>query len=422
MHMTQIREMLLESNPWWKGEFRVEFRERDIYRQIRKFAPMPQILALTGLRRTGKTTMLRKMADDAIKEGLDSRNVMYFSFDEFQSVGIRDVIREYERLMEKEIASGKYLFLLDEVQKVENWENQLKTLYDNFGKNVKMAISGSESLFIKKKSKETLGGRLFEFKVEPLSFREFLGFKGTNLQPAALYEKELAALFEEYILTMGFPEMVGVREKEIIRKYVKESIVEKAIYRDIPRLFRVRDVSILESLLNIFMDEPGQLIELAQLADNLKISRQTLSNYLSYLEAAFLIKKLYNFSRSKRKTERKLKKYYPTIVSPDLAFRSDDLSKSKVFEWLAVIQMQARFFWRDPYKNEVDIVIPNEKPIPIEVKYGRIETAGLQAFMRKFNVDSGYIISSNKEEKLEIDGKTIFVSPAFKFFLKLPME
>jgi len=74
---------------------------------------------------------------------------------------------------------------------------------------------------------------------------------------------------------------------------------------------------------------------------------------MSYIEESFLIKKLYNYSRSRRKTERKLKRYYPTIISPDLLFREDEHSKSRVFEWLVVNQLKAEFFWRDPYKNDI---------------------------------------------------------------------
>jgi hypothetical protein len=75
------------------------------------------------------------------------------------------------------------------------------------------------------------------------------------------------------------------------------------------------------------LEEPGQLVEVLELAGELKVSRQTLSNYLSYLEQSFLVRKLYNYLTGRRKVERKLKRYYPTIISVDLLFREDDLSK-----------------------------------------------------------------------------------------------
>ncbi len=415
--MAKIRDVLLESNTWWKEELKLEYHEREIHKQILKYLPLPQIIALTGLRRVGKTTLMLKIVLDFIKKGFDARNIIYFSFDEFREIEIREVMKEYEALMEKNLREGKYLLLLDEIQKLTNWEDQVKRIYDTYGKNIKIIISGSESMFIKEKSKETLSGRIFEFKVETLSFKEFLSFKGVKHRPAGLYEKELARLFEEYILCQGFPELVGIKDKSVIRKYVKEGIVEKVVYRDLPQLFKIKDVALLESLLGIIMEEPGQLIEISDLAKELKLSRQTLSNYLEYLEEAFLIRKLYNYSKNKRKTERKLKKYYPAILS-DLIFKEDDISMSKVFEWLIVSRLNTGFFWRDPYKKEVDVVMMDKKPIPIEIKYGKIDTTGLIAFMKKFKVTEGYIVSHEKEEQLKIEDFTINVVPAFKFLLR----
>ncbi len=408
--MAEIRDILIEQNIWWKEEFKIEFRERDIYKQLQKFIPLPQIIAFTGLHRVGKTTLMFKIIEDFINNGFDPGNIIYFSFDEFREVEIRKVLHSYEKIFGKNLRKGKYLLLLDELHK-------LKTIYDIFGKNVKIIISGSESLFIKQKSKETLAGRVFEFKIEPLSFKEFLAFKEVNYKPIGLYEKELKVLFDEFALTLGFPEIVGIKDKDIIKKYIKESIVEKIIYRDIPRLFKVRDISIIESILNIFMEEPGQLIELTDLSKELKVSRQALSSYLSYLDGAFLIRNLYNYSLSRRKVERKLKRYYPTLISVDLLFKDDTFSRSKVFEWLIVNQLRAEFFWRDPYKNEVDIVIEDDKPLPIEIKYGKIDIKGILSFLRKFKTDIGYIISYDKEENQSVNGKTIHVVPAYKFLL-----
>jgi hypothetical protein len=419
--MANIKDVLVDSNPWWKGEYAAEFKPRELYPTIRKFMSLPQIIALTGLRRVGKTTLMMKIVEDALREGLKPNRIVYFSFDEFRDVEIRDLVKAYEELMNANLRDGGFLFLFDEIQKLGDWADRLKGFYDGFKDRVKIVISGSESLFLRKKSRETLAGRIFEFKVEPLTFREFLTFKGVGFEPAGVYEKELSRWLHQFARTLGFPELVEVKEKEIIKKYVQESLVEKIIYRDIPRLYRIRDVSILESLLRIIMEEPGQIIEVAALAGDLKISRQTASNYLKYLEDSFLLRKLYNFARNRRKVERKLKKYYPTVVSVDLLFKEDDLSRGKAFEWLIVNQLKAEFFWRDAYKNEVDVVLANEPPMPVspvEIKHGKPDFKGLLAFMRKFKMEEGWIVSSQVEETRHIDGQTIHVVPAFKYLLK----
>jgi len=415
--MAEIKGILQDLNPWWGGKFEIEFQDRDLYEQIQKFIPLRQIIAFTGLRRVGKTTLMLKIAEDFTKE-FDAKRIIYFSFDEFREIELRELIRKYEELLENDFRKGKYLLLLDEIQKLTDWENKLKGIYDAFGKNVKIIISGSESLFIKKKSKETLAGRIFEFKIETLSFKEFLSFKKFDFKNVNLREKELKFLFNKFTLTQGFPELVEIEEKEIIRKYIRENVIERVLYRDIQKVFKIKDASKVESLFNLFLEEPGQLADVSELANELGISRQTVSNYLNCLEKSFLIRKLYNFSRSRRKIERKLKKYYPVVISPNLLFNEDVQSKSKAFEWVMVNQLRAEFFWRDPYKNEVDIVVGDGKIIPIEVKYGKIDFGGMLAFMKKFNVNEGYIISHDKEEKKKIDKKIVHVIPAFKFLLE----
>jgi predicted AAA+ superfamily ATPase len=404
-------------NPWWKKEFTIKFNYRELYDKIQKYIPLPQIIAFTGLRRVGKTTMMLKLVEDQIKAGFEPRNIIYLTFDELRDISIKEVIKEYEEIFEKDIQSGKYILLLDEIQKLKDWENQLKVLYDLLINKVKIIISGSESLFIKKKSKETLAGRIFEFKVEPLSFHEFLLFKQLKFDPIKLYESELYKQFELFIQTQGFPELVEIKDEEIIVKYIKESIIEKVIFRDIPSQYKIKDITVLDSLLSILMEDPGQIIELSDLGSELNISRQTLSNYIKYLEDSFLVKKLYNYSPNKRKVERKLKKYYTTILSPKLIFKADDQSRSKVFEWLMVNQLSAEFFWRDPYKNEVDIIKINKLIKPIEIKFGKIETKGLLKFLDRHKLDSGIIISNKAEETRKIEGKTIKIVPGYKFLL-----
>ena len=416
--MTQIKDALIESNPWWKREFSMDYKDREIFGEIQKFIPLPQIISITGLRRVGKTTIMLKIISDAIQNGMDPQNIMYFTFDGFRSIDLNSILKEYETLVERNLRSGSYLFLFDEIQKLTEWSDQLKRIYDLHQKSIKIIISGSESLFIRKESREILAGRIFEFKMEPLTFREFLTFKNTTFEPINLYEKELEKLFSEFILTQGFPELVNITDKDIITKYIKESVVEKVIYRDLPLLLNIKDISLLESILNIFMENPGQIVNMNEIASDLGVSRQTISLYLSYLEKSFLLKKLYNFSRNRRKVERKLKRYYPSFISPALLFRDDDYSKSKVFEWWMVIQLGAEFFWRDVYKHEVDIVLVKEEILPLEVKYGKVKYSGVMAFMSYFNIEKGYIITSTIEETKEISGKLIHLIPAFKFLLK----
>ncbi|MBU1203656.1 MAG: ATP-binding protein [Nanoarchaeota archaeon] len=409
-----IINILERNNKWWKEEFKLNFKPREIYENIKKFMHTKQIISLTGLRRVGKTTLMWKIILDSL-EKIDKNNIVYFSFDELKDIKIKDIMEIYAKLMKKELTKEKYLFLLDEIQKLDGWEEQIKRIYDEHP-NIKFVISGSESLFIRKKMRESLAGRMFEFKIEPLNFREFLMFRGKSFQNIKLYEKEILREFDNFLLCNGFPEIVD-EEKEIIEKYIKDNIIEKIIYRDIPQIISIREPSVLENLLRIILHDPGEMININELAKELNVSRQTISLYLDYLEKSFLIKKLYNFSKNARKSQRKLKKYYPTIISPDIIGKKDMIGK--VFETAMILQLKAEFFWRDAYKNEVDIIkLNNDIILPVEIKYSKIECRGLGLFMKKFKVNKGMIITYNKKEKIKQNAKIIEVIPSYEYLLK----
>src|SRR3989344_5116542 len=171
----RIIEALEGGNKWWKEKFSTEYKDREIYAEIKKFLKERQIIALVGLRRTGKTTIMLKIVEDSLPH-LDKINIIYFSFDEFKGTRIGEVIKAYSRLMNRDTGKGRYLFLFDEIQKVEDWEEQLKRIYDE-SPNFKIIISGSESLFIRQMSRESLAGRIYEFQIKTLNLREYLAFR-----------------------------------------------------------------------------------------------------------------------------------------------------------------------------------------------------------------------------------------------------
>lgn len=416
--MQDIREIeraLRERNVWWSKKFKIEFKARKLYNEIKKFIDKKQIIALTGLRRVGKTTIMYKIIEEYL-DLFEAQNIFYFSFDDFRQARIGDIFETYEKVFGKNLSEGNYLVCLDEIQKLEGWDEQLKRYYDTYP-NIKFIISGSASLFIRKKTRESLAGRFFEFEVKPLDFEEFLDFKGIKIgRPLSIYEKDIMKAFREYLITNGFPEIVN-EDLETSLKYIKENIIEVIIYKDIPETFDIKDRDLLMRLFRIIMYEPGQVIEISNLASDLSASRQTISAYLGYLEDAFLIRKLYNFSKNARKTEKKSKKFYSRIIYPDLV-NSEKVSLA--FEQFIVLQLNAEFFYRDPQKNEVDIIIYDllkKKISPIEVKYGKVELDGLKRFMSRFNTQEGVVISYNKKNEITTDLKKIHIIPFYVFLL-----
>jgi uncharacterized protein len=416
-----IKKIIISYNPWWEGNFTLKYKEREIYtKEIKKFINTPQIISLTGIRRVGKTTIIYKIIEDYISRKIDPKSIFYFSFDNEKDIDLMELISEYELITKKSIKKNKLVFCFDEIQKVNDWENKIKTIYDmqKLKENIKIYISGSESLFIKKKSKESLAGRIFDFKINQLSFKEYLNFKEIDYSNQILQESNLIKSFDDYIITQGFPELITKNNNIEIMKAYTENILEKVMYSDIIKQYNIREVPTLESIIKIISKEPGQIIDLVSLSSDLKVSRQTISIYIQYLLDSFLIKKIYNYSKNTRKSEKKLKKYYPTIIDKDLIFNKELLFKSKVFETIIINQTQVNFFWRDDYKNEVDGIFVGKETIPLEIKFGKIEIKGVVRFLLSYKLKKGYILSYNEERTIkEKDKYTIDIIPAWKFLL-----
>ncbi|MFA5050344.1 MAG: ATP-binding protein [Candidatus Micrarchaeia archaeon] len=404
--MTLLEEALSDSNPWWKGAFfPITYKPREEYKKIEPFITKKQIIGIYGLRRTGKSYLLYHIIKRLLEDKKDPKIMVYFSFDAFRNTTLSEVLKESTNITGKE---PKFLFL-DEVQKIENWQEQVKRIYDL--KNIKIFVTGSESLFLKKTSKESLAGRIFEFEMKPLSFREYLGFKGIKI--TKIYSEEIKKALNHYLLTGGFPELVEETDSFFIRKYIKEGIIDKAIFREIPETFSIDDPSFLEKIMNILVDNPGLLLDKNDLANTLGIYRKTVTKYLFYLESSFLIRNTYNYSTNVSTSEKKLKKYYPGFSCLGIGAKSDSAYVGKVVESVCVNHLNAKFFWRNPQKDEIDIIL-TEPLLPIEVKYQENpEIGGMKKFQERFNARKGLVITKNTDKK----EKGIEFIPLWKWLL-----
>jgi len=420
--------MIEKYNFHWRRGFFYNFpKKRFLFNDIVKEIESKQIISLIGLRRTGKTTILKQVIDHLIKSKKVKREyILFYSFDEEQPK-IEEIVTEYETKLGKELLCIKdriYIFL-DEIQKLKNWQNQVKYYYDNY-QNIKFFVSGSSSLFIKKHTQESLAGRIYEFVLNPLSFEEFLIFKnkGQMLKKKRLFEDTLKKEFLSY-QKRQFIEIIDESE-ERVAKYIK-TMIEKIVYQDIPKIFPIENEELLMRILKIIASNPGMLSDYGSLSKELGISRVTLSNYFFYLNESFLIKKLYNFSRNMLTSEKKMKKFYLTTTS-FFPFLNNKIDESKLIENLIVAFVDAKFFWRTPQKYEIDVILKEKsKIIPIEVKYkeyiSKKDTKNLLRFCEKFNVEEAVMITQSKSNeeifKLKSGNKIrIKFIPAWKFLLQ----
>lgn len=420
--------MIEKHNFHWKDGFYYNFpKKRELFGDIAKYADSKQVLSLIGLRRTGKTTILKQLIDYLISKGVNRENILFYSFDEEQPQ-IKDILEEYETSMGKGILEiGEKVFVfLDEIQKLENWQSQVKYYYDNY-RNIKFFVSGSSSLFIRKHVQESLAGRIYEFVLHPLTFREFLLFRNKEdmIKKRGLFRDSLQKEFLAY-QKRQFIEIVNENEENVGR-YTK-TLIEKIIYQDIPKIFPIKNEELLLKMIKIVASNPGMLLDYESLSKEIGISRITLSNYFFYLEESFLVKRLYNFSKNMLTSEKKMKKVYLTTTS-FFPYLNNNIEETKLVENLVVTLLNAKFFWRTPQKYEVDIILEDKEGIiPLEVKYTK-DTAtkdvkNLLRFCSKFYAKEAILLTKDKLSESEFklkNGKKIKIRfiPAWMFLLDL---
>ena len=412
VHMEKAK--LEEFNHWWikekvDSELALPFK-RDNYKEIEKYIDKKFIVAITGLRRVGKTTTIYQLIKDLIKK-TKTENILFFSFDE-NNVKISEIIETYKEIHKKDFREEKVYIFFDEIQKLNNWENEIKKYYDLYPK-LKFIISGSESLFIRKKTKETLAGRIFEFNLSTFTFKEYL--KIHNIE--SKYETKIKPFLLKYIEKGGFPETFSFKTDKEFKEYIRSLVVDKIVYKDIPRMFKLDDPEFLSTLLEMIAVNPGMYIDYLSLSKQFNKDRRVIKNYIFYLKESFLINLLGNYRKGST-TLRKRKRAYPTDNAITYLYKSkiEEDFLGRMVETLVISNINAASFWKNG--NEVDVIHNNT---PIEIKYReKIKSDNLKSiteFMKKFKVKKGILITKNEEREVKVEEGKIKYIPLWKWLL-----
>ncbi len=412
---------IIDVNPWWKtNKIEEEWKQlpkREIFEEIKSYLNERQIIVITGLRRVGKTVLMHHLIDTLLQTK-KKEHILYYDFD-LGDESLEEIFQKYKEITGTDYKKEKIVVVLDEIQKHKNWENEIKVWYDFT--QIKFIISGSASLFIEKKTKESLAGRTASFHVAPLSFREYLLLTKQTVakDKTELYKEEIRKALSHYMKIGGFPELLYTEEETKIKKYIKELIIDRIVYIDIPKVFDIQEPELLTKILSIISASPGMLTDYGGLANDLQRNRKTITNYIMYLEKSFLIKKMYNYSKNLLTSEKKLKKIYPT--SSGLCFLHN-AELGLCVETILLMNKDFTFFWRKGEKEVDFIETKNNTIIPIEMKFvQRIpkekEIKGMILFLEKWKKEKGIVITDDKEGSEKMNGKTIEYIPLWKYLL-----
>jgi hypothetical protein len=414
---------LQDFNLWWKtGKVPPDLtgRKRNIFDEIVRYIDRRQIVLFTGLRRVGKTTLMYQIIEALIKKNTDPYHILYFSFDEMR-YDLEEIIKQYEtEVLQDDISKKKVYIFLDEIQKLDGWPSKVKLLYDSNPK-LKIFLTGSAQITMWQGTRESLAGRFFDFMIKPLDFEEYLDFKEVAMDKHRenIFEKDLKRHMAVFLKTGGFIEALDMDEP-VLRKYLKESLLERVIFVDIPQTFKLDLPELLMKLLMITASRPGFYLDYKNLSNDLNVDQRTIANYISYLEYALFLQKLYNYSRNLLTSEKKVKRLYPCNTAFTLAL-SPQAELPSVMEQFFVNSFDAKFFLKTPQKEEIDIIYASEKAIlPIEIKIrtkvGKDDIKTLFKFLERNDLDRALLITLDTEKKFKKDSLLVEAIPYWKYW------
>jgi len=271
---------------------------RTLSSKLIKEIDTPEIVVLTGMRRTGKTTLMNQ-----VFEQVESKNKLYLDLENPLNQKIFEEVN-YDNIWHNLATFGidntaKTFLFLDEVQVFPPIVKAVKYLFDHY--SVKFFLTGSSSFYLKNLFSESLAGRKVVYELFPLNFSEFLMFKDkkvgkqAELDFSALAEKKNSlafelnkGLYEEYLFFGGFPGVVVEKDRER-KKVLLEDIFKSYFEKDVKNLSDFKDLSKLRDLLLLLAKRTGSKVDISKISSEIGVSRETVYNYLSFLEKTYFI-------------------------------------------------------------------------------------------------------------------------------------
>ncbi|MFH1916203.1 MAG: ATP-binding protein [Nanoarchaeota archaeon] len=309
------------------------------YPKIIELLNRKEIQVITGIRRCGKTTLMRQCMRHLIDTGIDRKDLLFIPCDN-ALLGLKTIqslhktIEDFRKMKARRI----YIFL-DEIQAIKDWEKYLKSAYDS-NANMKFIISGSTASFFASDVAMLLTGRHFYHKIDTMNYKEFL-----RLNPEGA--------LRDYLEWGGFPEVVKAKsmtEKEALL----ESYLSTIIQRDIIKRNDIRKKKKLNDLLQSLLLTVGGKINIVRLSKQFEMNMRSVERYILLAEDAFLFHEVPYFSYSKRKNRHML----PKLYASDIGFTrllSKRFEEGRSVEWAVGHLLKNPSYWSDG-KHEIDFV------------------------------------------------------------------
>lgn len=414
------------------------YLKRELEAKIGSLLLRKEVLAITGPRQAGKTTLLLHLYETLKNAG---KKILYLTFEKKEELALfQTSIEDFKKLY-----SNYEVIIIDEFQYVKEGGQKLKYLYDTT--KIKFIISGSSSLELTFQTGQYMVGRMIILKLWPFSFREYLSAKDADLHallekqiPKNIFaEKEITAFsqpinsslqkyFEEYGLFGGYPAPAVENEYET-KKILLVNILNAYLLKDIKGLLALATDNELNLLTKLLALQIGNLINFKELASGANLAFHQLKKHLNILEETFITNLAYPFFTNKRKELVKTPKSYfidtglrnavinsfnPLSQREDLGGLIENITATHLKRTAS--EFRPVKFWRTKSGAEVDFILEdNGENIPVEVKYSQAPNVGksLYSFIDKFSPPRVYVLTRGFTKIQRIGNTQVLFVPVY---------
>ncbi|MBS3156717.1 ATP-binding protein [Candidatus Woesearchaeota archaeon] len=435
MDKNQILEILEDWNLWRK-ELKSGYEREEYLKSALKFLKPNVILSFIGVRRSGKSYLMRQLAKKLIAGKIEKNSILIINFEDgrFTKFNLDLLDKIYETYVENLNPKDKPYIFLDEIHKIPKWEKWARTMHEL--NKAKIIVSGSSSELMSGELATVLTGRHLDINVFPLSFKEFICFKGLEIKNKLdLVSKklEIKKLLKEYLEFGGFPEIVLNEEKKILLLTYFDDILTE----DIEKRYKIREGEKLRALAKFYLTNISNLITFNSLKKYLELSTDTIEKFSSYFEKNNLLFFIKSFSFKIKEQEKSPRKVYSidTGLSNAIGFKFSS-NIGNLYENIVAIELKKEimenaniemYYWKNIKHEEVDFVLKEGLKVKqlIQVCYNlediKTKERELKALLKcskELRCNNLIVLNENYEKEEKVENKNIKFIPLWKWLLE----
>ena len=276
--------------------------------KIREFYDSDLIKIITGIRRCGKSVLLKQIMNELKDNGIKDDHIIYINFEDVEYYFISDYLDLNKYVKSKITDNQKYYLLFDEIQMVEKWEKGVNSFKATL--NVSIFVTGSNSKLLSSELATLLSGRYVSFKVQHFAFSEVLKLK--NLKD----KRDIQDAFNDYLLWGGLPQRFEFKTSDGMKTYLAD-VFDAIVLKDIVKRHNIKNVTLFQRVMEYLITNPSQSFSPSKMLGEFErakipISTKTVYECLDYAEETFLMNKVHAYDIRGKKILSRNDKYYLT--------------------------------------------------------------------------------------------------------------